>query len=175
MKPFALLPVALGFSDGILNTLTLAAGRLVDSGEAITPTLALRIAAAAGIAGIFMLFVAEYAQARGDLARAEFMLNMGEHGRLIESRQGARALRASAGAALVSGGCAFIGSLLPLAVGMLAPQSARMLGLGVAIVALGALGALLARAVHGGMVRWALWMAGGGVVMGIVGVWLHIV
>ena len=123
MKPFALLPVALGFSDGILNTLALAAGRLVDSSETIPPALALRIAAAAGIAGIFMLFVAEYARAREDLARAEFMRNMGEHGRPIESRQGARALHVSAGAALVSGGCAFSAHCSRLRWGYWAPST----------------------------------------------------
>lgn len=66
MQRRLMLPVALGLSDGILNTLTLAAGSLSPS-DAMTTSLAIRIAIAAAVTGVFALFVAEYAQLRREL------------------------------------------------------------------------------------------------------------
>lgn len=66
-----MLPVALGVSDGILNTLMLAANRLQGDVVPITLSLALRIAAASAVESLFMLFVAGYAQLRQELIHAD--------------------------------------------------------------------------------------------------------
>ncbi|MGH8428155.1 MAG: hypothetical protein ACRES7_09270 [Gammaproteobacteria bacterium] len=76
MKHRLMLPVALGLSDGILNALTLAAGRLSSPTLPMTAGLAVRISIAAGVAGVFMLFVAAYAQLRGELVHDDEQLNV---------------------------------------------------------------------------------------------------
>lgn len=62
MQRRLMLPVALGLTDSILNTLTLAASSL-SSSDAMITSLAIRIAIAIAIAtavgGVFTLFVAE--------------------------------------------------------------------------------------------------------------------
>lgn len=59
------LDIVAGLIDGILNALTLAAGRLIHTGgEGATQSLALRVSVAAGATTIFVFFVAHYAQLR---------------------------------------------------------------------------------------------------------------
>jgi hypothetical protein len=63
------LPMVLGFSDGILTALTLAAGRLTRPEEGVSLSFALRIAAGALVSGAFVFFVAHYAESRSGMRR----------------------------------------------------------------------------------------------------------
>lgn len=174
MKRRLMLPVALGLSDGILNALTLAANRLSSNGPAMTASLAIRIAVATAVAGVFMLFVAEYAQLRRELVHADTQLNVLAPGRMATSRQGLVVLREALVMACISGICSFIGSGAPLLLASIFGAGGHV-ALATAIIVLALLGALIARAVYGAWLRWTAAMAVGGVAVSVIGMWLHIV
>ncbi|MES1938457.1 hypothetical protein [Salinisphaera hydrothermalis] len=169
-----MLPVALGLSDGILNALMLAANRLQGDTEPMTLSLSMRIAVATAVASIFMLFVAEYAQLRQELEHADLQLNVLARGRMATSRQGRAVAREASVVASISGVCAFVGSGAPLLVASVLGASG-LWSLAMAVIGLGLLGALVARAVHGsGLVWTGVMMLGGGAVS-VLGIYLHIV
>ncbi len=168
-----LLPLALGLSDGILNALILASSAVLRGHGGMTVALAVRVSIVALVTSLFTMFVAEYAQLRSELTRAEHQLNLTASGRLATGRLG-RAVRVEAlQATAVAAGCSFLGSLLPLLIGATLP-SLPWLSLVAAIVALGALGLLLARAVHGRPARWAAAMTVGGVGAALIGLRLDL-
>jgi predicted membrane protein (TIGR00267 family) len=168
-----LLPVGLGTSDGILNALVLASASLVHDDTTVTFTLAARVAAAALVTAIFTYFVAEYANLRSQLRHAEHQLNITEAGRLATSHLGHRIRTDAARATLLAGTCSFLGALGPLLLGAATP-SAPWLCLPIAIGALGGLGAILARAVHGTTLKWATIMMASGTVITAIGIQLDI-
>lgn len=174
MQRRLMLPVALGLSDGILNALTLAASRLTSNASAMTTSLAIRIAIATAVASVFMLFVAEYAQLRRELVRADTQLNVLAPGRMAMSRQGFVVLREALVMASVSGFCALIGSGAPLLLASSFGVGGRV-ALAAAIIVLALLGGLIAHAVYGSWLRWTAAMAIGGVAVAALGMWLHIV
>lgn len=170
----SLVPMALGLSDGILNALTLSAGRLVDKNEKVTVGLAGAIAVASLVAGSFVFFVSNYHQLRAELIRAETQLNLTSHGRLAASRLGSAVIREALQTAAVASGYSFLGALVPLLMGAFLPEF-RWAAVAVSLASLGVLGLLLARSVHG---RYWLWGGGllcGGLVVLIVGIKLRIV
>ncbi|MES1956310.1 hypothetical protein [Salinisphaera hydrothermalis] len=169
-----MLPVALGLSDGILNALMLAANRLHGNTEPMTMSLSLRIAVATAVASIFMLFVAEYAQLRQELEHADMQLNVLAPGRMATSRQGWAVAREACVVASISGLCAFIGSGAPLLVAAVL-GAGGLWALAMAVIGLGLLGALVARAVHGSWLVWTIVMMLGGAAVTVLGVYLHIV
>lgn len=169
-----MLPVALGLSDGILNALMLAANRLHDNTEPMTLSLSVRIAVATAVASIFMLFVAEYAQLRQELEHADMQLNVLASGRMATSRQGRAVMREAALVASISGLCAFAGSGAPLLVAAVLGASGFW-ALAMAVIGLGLLGALVARAVHGSGLVWMILMMLGGIAVSVLGSYLHIV
>ena len=143
------LDVVAGLIDGILNALTLAAGRLVHAGGAgATLSLALRVSVAAGATTIFVFFIAHYAQLRLDLIRHKRELNFTEHGRLAATRLGHRVFLELLLKAMLASGFSVVGALFPLILCAIAP-SPGWLGLAVTILALSGLGALLARTITG--------------------------
>ncbi|CAM5189029.1 hypothetical protein CDEF62S_03481 [Castellaniella defragrans] len=169
-----LLPVALGLSDGILNTLMLAANRLQGDVVPVTLSLAFRIAAASAVESAFMLFVAGYAQLRGELVHADRQLNVLVRGRMARTRQGRAALLEAAFMALVAGMCSFVGAGAPLFFAAATGVSGYPV-LAVTVVSLGVLGISIARAAHGRPIVWAAAMLAGGFVVTVIGVYLHIV
>jgi predicted membrane protein (TIGR00267 family) len=168
------LPIVLGLTDGILTALTLVAGRLVAASGSITLGLALRIAAAAAVSSAFILFVARYAELRGELVRAERQLNLTARGRLATTRLGYAVLREAMAAASVASVCSLLGALVPLVAGMVIPGPA-WLAIIAAIGALGGVGAGLGRALYGSVGRWALAMVVAGLIVSAAGAKLHIV
>ncbi|WFR66093.1 hypothetical protein P9139_13800 [Curtobacterium flaccumfaciens] len=67
----------LGVTDGMLNALTLAASAILDGGNGgISLLLALRVGTAALVTAGFTMFVADYAERRVALARAERQLSL---------------------------------------------------------------------------------------------------
>lgn len=169
-----MLPMALGLSDGILNALMLAANRLQGDTDPMTLSLSLRIAVATAVASIFMLFVAEYAQLRQDLEHADTQLNVLAPGRMATSRQGRAVVREAGVVASISGLCAFVGSGAPLLVAALFGASG-LWALAMAVIGLGLLGAMVARAVHGSWLVWTVVMMFGGAAVSVLGIYLHIV
>lgn len=166
--------LVIGLTDGILTALTLAAAKVVSSTDPITAGLALRIAAASSLSGMFVFFAAEYIHQRGGLVRAEHQLSLQSGGRLAATHLGRAVLRETLWGAALSSVCNFAGALVPLMAGALAPKRS-WLAFAVGIGVLGALGVAAGRASHGRPVVWAaaLMLAGG--VLAAVGLKLRIV
>lgn len=169
-----LLPLVLGITDGILNSLTLAASAILlgDRGG-ITFLLALRVGTAALVTAAFTMFVADYSERRTVLVRGSRQLNMTEPGRLASSSLGGQALHAALGSMSVAGTASLIGATLPLLAGVLFPGFSWIV-IALAIAALGVLGWILASIVHGNRVAWASAMALGGIIVTLIGLELRI-
>jgi predicted membrane protein (TIGR00267 family) len=174
-RPSNRLDVVAGLIDGILNALTLAAGRLANaSGEGATLSLALRVSVAAGATTIFVFFIAHYAQLRLELIRHERELNFTEHGKLAATRLGRRVFRESLLSAMLASSFSLIGALFPLILCAIAPSPA-WLGLAITIIVLSGLGALLARSIYGSPLVWGIGHFAMGIVLALVGVRLNLV
>ena len=169
------LDIVAGLIDGILNALALAAGRLLHSnGEGATFGLALRVGVAAGATTIFVFFVAHYAELRLELVRHERQLNFTEHGRLAATNLGRRVLLEALAKAVLAAACSLAGALLPLLLCTVLPTPA-WLGLATTILALGVLGALLAKSFYGSPLLWSFCLLVGGVALAFVGVKVDLV
>lgn len=164
------LDVVAGLIDGILNALALAAGRLVQSaGDGATLSLALRVSAAAGATTIFVFFVAHYAELRLELIRHERELNFTGHGQLAATKLGRRVLKESVIKATLAAFFSVVGAMFPLVLCVLLPWP-TWLGLAITILALGVLGAMLAKTFYGSPLIWAAGLLCGGIALAYVGV-----
>jgi predicted membrane protein (TIGR00267 family) len=168
------LDIVAGLVDGILNALTLAAGRILNSNKGADFDLAIRLAIATGLTTIFVFFIAHYAELRAELTRAERELNLLSHGRLATSRLGQRALQSAAGSALLAGACGIIGATLSLLLCVYIPGP-RWVGLAAILILLGTLGAFLARSFHGSPLIWSCSVAICGALLTFVGMKISIV
>lgn len=165
-----LFDLAAGLGDGILTALTLAGGKLLGAEAGVSVDLAVRVALAAAVSGGFIFFVAHYAVLRGQLVEAERQLNLTEHGRLVTSRLGQRALQEAAGKALMTACYSFTGALGPLMLGVLWP----ILAVAAALFGLTLLGMLLAHVAHGRPINWATGLFVGGLAVATIGYFLNI-
>jgi len=169
------LDVVAGLIDGILNALALAAGRLMHAGgEGATLSLALRVSIAAGATTIFVFFVAHYAELRLELVRHERELNFTAHGRLAATHLGHRVFLESLYKAMLAASFSLAGALFPLILCSLLP-SPSWLGLAITILALGILGALLAKTFYGSPLLWGISLLFGGIALAFVGMQLDLV
>lgn len=132
--------VITGFVEGMLTALTLASGKMLGQGDALTTGLAIRIGLASGFPTAAVFFAAEYARQRGELVRMAHQLNLTRHERLVAGRLGQQALRESLIAALASGLCSFGGAAAPLLIAGEMPGSGWT-AVVVAVICLGGLGA----------------------------------
>lgn len=139
----------------------------------MTVGLAARVSTAALVTAMFTVFVAEYAQLRSELSRAEHELNLTAAGRLATGRLGHTVRVEAIQATAAASGCSFFGSLIPLLIGAALP-TLPWVSLVAAVSALGGLGLLLARAVAGDPLRWASVMTVGGALVAFVGVQLDL-
>ncbi len=169
-----LLAAVLGFSDGILTELTLAAGRLTNAGQPVSVGLALRIATGALASGAFVFFVARYSELRHELIRSEQQLNLTSHGRLAAGRLGTAVRYEAVQAGVTSSIAAFCGALVPLLAAAFAPHH-QYVSIFAALVALATLGLGLARTVHGSKIGWPFGLVVGGILLSILGAFLKIV
>jgi predicted membrane protein (TIGR00267 family) len=168
------LDLVAGLCDGILTALILAGGTLLQAESSMSLGLALRIAAAASVAGAFIFFVAHYADLRKELVDAERQLNVLEHGRFASTRLGKAVLWDALVSALINSMCSFIGALIPLLASMI-PAGPAWLGGAVALAALVLLGFLLGRAAYGSALSWAVGLGVAGVIVAYIGMKLRIV
>jgi VIT1/CCC1 family predicted Fe2+/Mn2+ transporter len=174
-RPSNRLDVVAGLIDGILNALTLAAGRLANAGgEGATLSLALRVSVAAGATTIVVFFIAHYSQLRLELISHERELNFTEHGKLAATRLGRRVLLESVSSAMLASGFSLIGALFPLILCVIAPSPA-WLGLAITIIVLSGLGALLARSIYGSPLVWGVGHFIVGIVLALIGMQLNLV
>lgn len=164
----------LGFVDGIINALTLAAGSIIGSAPPMTLTLAIRISLFALGTGSLVLFVSGYVDLRSELVRATRQLNLARNKNLAITHLGRAVLREGAIDAGAGGVASFLGCLLPLLVAVLVPDRAWV-AIIVAIAMLAALGAVFAISVGGRWPVWALSLASSGIALTAVGLWLKIV
>jgi predicted membrane protein (TIGR00267 family) len=174
VRPKHRLDLVAGLCDGILTALTLASGRLFNAAVPMDLSLALRVAIAAAISGGFILFVAHYAELRGELVHAERQLNLLSHGHLASTRLGRAVLREAIAGALIAGSCSFGGALLPLGVGALLPQMPEC-AIAVALGTLALLGGILGRVAYGNPFGWSISLLLGGLLLAYVGFRLEII
>lgn len=167
-------PVALGLSDGILNSLILAAGAIFKGTGGLSISISLRVAAVASLPALFTVFISNYANMRADLSRAERELNITKSGRLASSTIGKRLTHDAAADALQAAVASFIGALLPLIIALLLPNDPWVV-VGITLFMLGLLGALLARIVANKPVMWFIVSVVGGAAIVAIGVKLNIV
>lgn len=167
-----LLPFSLGIADGIVNALTLASSSVLH-GKGLTPTLGLKVGAVAFVSAIFTVFVAEYAQLRAGLRRAEHELNMTTSGRFAASNLGRAVRRDALLAALVASVSSFVGAVVPLMIGAFSGRYSAS-ALAVSVLGLGLLGAGLSSAVGGRRAVWILAMVIMGAIVAVIGVVLDI-
>lgn len=173
--PRSRLDVVAGFIDGILNALTLAAGKLfTPGGEGATVAMTLKIGAATSCTTLFVFFVAHYADLRAELVHAERELNLLAHGRLATTRLGQKILRESLSAAVLASICGLIGATIPLGLSLILPAP-PILGLIITIALLGILGVVLAGNLFGSRLAWSMALMAGGLVLAIIGAQLKIV
>jgi predicted membrane protein (TIGR00267 family) len=173
-SPRTRLDITAGMVDGVLSALTLAAGRLLKPGAALSVDLAVRVGAATALTTLFVFFVAHYAELRAELVRAERQLNLLSHGKLAGGRLGLRAIEEAAAGSVVAALCGFVGAMIPLLLCLSCPGP-RWVGIAATILLLGLLGALLARSIHGAAPLWSVAIMLGGIVLTFVGVSLDIV
>ncbi len=164
----------LGLTDGILNSLTLAAGRLIEPGKGFSLSLALRVGVASALAGGVVLFTAELAQRNYELVHAERQLNLASHGQLATTRLGRFVLIESSRAALTVILSNFVGALAPLLIGMTL-RGYRWAPIAFAVLLLGGLGVLIAHVTYRNKVWWGVGLMVAGLALSALGVWLHIV
>jgi len=160
--------VALGASDGILNALTLASARVL-RGVGLDVGLGARVGVVAFASAVVTLFVAEYAQNRLELVRAERQLMFTHSGRLAATRLGRAALRDAAAVAIVAGMSSFIGAALPLVVGALLPK-ATWIAVGLSVAVLGGLGIVPSMQIGGRRMVWTIGLMIAGIAVTIIGV-----
>lgn len=169
----ALLPLALGFADGILNALTLAAASLLGTRAHATAGLAGRIGIAALVTAGFAVFVADYAESRGSLRHASRQLNLASEDKLAATHLGRAAMTRAAVRSALAAGSSLLGASLPLLLAAALPGSGWIATV-VSVAALGVLGAVLAGVVLGSRLRWAVALVLGGIAVTAVGAWLKI-
>ena len=129
----------LGLTDGILNSLTLAAGRLIEPDNSLSLSLSLRVGVASALAGGVVFFTAEVAQRNHELVHAERQLNLASHGRLATTWLGRFVLIESFGAMLAVIVSNFAGALSPLLAGQ-TMRAYRWAPIAYAVLLLGVLG-----------------------------------
>ncbi|MFD4976102.1 hypothetical protein [Streptomyces sp. NPDC058424] len=121
----------------------------------------------------FTVFVADYAERRAQLIRADRELNLIRRGQLASTRLGQLALSRSLGSMAAPSTPSFLGAALPLLLGALLPVPSWTV-IVLVIAALMALGAVLAR-LHVGPVVWcSAGMGLGGGAVTWIGIQLHI-
>ncbi len=174
VRPNHRLDLVAGLCDGILTALTLASGRLLNTDAPMDVSLALRVATAAAVSGGFILFVAHYAELRGELVHAERQLNLLPYGRMATTKLGRTVLREAASGSLIAAGCSFCGALLPLILGAVFPQMSWC-AIAVALGALALLGGVLGKVVYGSPLAWSFVLLLGGAFLAYVGLKLKII
>jgi predicted membrane protein (TIGR00267 family) len=173
-SPQRRLDIVAGLVDGILNALTLAAGKLMQSGGGASVGLAIKVGVATATTTMFVFFVAHYADLRNELVHAERELNLLSRGRLATTQLGHQVLRKSLIGALVASICGFAGATIPLLLTLTLPGP-PVLGLIVTIGLLAVLGAILARSFYGSPWAWAIALMAGGALLTYIGAKLNIV
>lgn len=166
------LDIVAGLIDGVLNSLTLAAAKLTAQGT-LTLVLVGKVAAITACSTSFVFFVAHYAQLRSELTRSARELNLLSHGQLATTRLGRQILHEAIWDAVIASVCGVIGSALPLAISLAAPD-VPMAGAAFGISLLGVLGWLLARNVFGSPISWAGGLIFGEIVVTMIGVKLDV-
>jgi len=164
----------LGLTDGVLTALTLAGGRMIQTQNPITLSLALRVALASALAGGIVFFTAEVARRNFQLIHAERQLNLVSRGYLATTRLGHFVLIESLEAALIVITSNFLGALAPLLAGSIFRRFAWT-PIGLAVMLLGTLGISIARVTHRSSFRWSTGLMTAGAGLAILGIWLRIV
>jgi len=168
------LAIVMGFVDGILTAMLLAAGRILRDEIPMTFPLALRIATGALATAGFVFYIGRYSELRSQLVRSEAQLNLTHKGKLATTHLGRKILYDAIREASLSGFSSFISALLPLTLAAIFP-SVPLLSIIVSLLILGIMGRVIGKAVRGSPDIWAINLIAGGILMTVVGFWLHLV
>lgn len=172
-RQILLFPFTLGLSDGIITTLMLISRSLI-FGDPISANLALRVAFGSAFVGGFSFFIAEYSRLREEISRTSRQLVLRSPSYLIKGKIGRDILFESVTGTTISVFSGFTGSMIPLAFSVLIPQDGRISVI-VAILSLSALGAGISRSVKGNYIFWILTMVILGLIVTMIGYYLHLV
>ncbi len=171
VRHWAILPLVLGATDGLLTALTLAAEAMLHSAD-LGVGLAVRIGIAASTTATVTMFVADYSERRSRLLRGARELNLTDT-RLMRTDLGRDVLRESLGATATAGLASLAGAAVPLLSAAVLPLPSWF-AFAVAETLLGALGWALGAALHTRRARWCGAMLTLGVAMTVLGMVLHI-
>ena len=153
MKYSLLFPATIGLADGIITALVLVTGSIL-SGHGIGPGLSERVAFGSAFVGTFSFFIAEYSRLRGEINKTSRQLNLSSPRLLLKGKIGRDIFLEAVVGTSLSGVCGFIGAGIPLFINYLFPTHGYVSIIS-AILAMGALGAGIGKAVSG---RYALWI-----------------
>ncbi|GAA4483091.1 hypothetical protein GCM10023094_34170 [Rhodococcus olei] len=168
-----MLPLVLGMTDGLANSLILAGAAIMGQGSTVTFELALRVGAVAFVTAAFSVFVADYAERRQRLVHVSAHLHARRRPRLADTDLGRQARRQSLAAMAVASTASLAASALPLVLGAVIPGSAWVV-FALAVGAMTALGAWLGVLVEGNVFRWAVVLGLSGIAVSAIGVELRI-
>lgn len=167
-------PLVIGFVDGMLTSLTFAAGSLTIADAHPTLSLALRMGAASLVSSGFVFFVGKYAELRGQLIHAGKELNIIKKGQLASTKLGKIALNRSIYDSIVSGISGFVGGFLPIIFATLDPLLPWITLLS-SVIILGIFGFILGHIVGKNPYIWTGALFLGGILVSLIGIQLHII
>lgn len=167
------LAVVMGFVDGILTAMLLAAQKILGHGTPVAFESALKVAVFALATAGFVFYIGRYAELRSQLVRAAAQLNLRKRGKLATTHLGRMVVREAVIEALASGACSFISALLPLSLAAAFPSVPWLSAL-VSLFLLGLLGSVLGKAVRGSSLKWSVGLVMGGLIVMVLGFKLHI-
>ncbi|WP_393972189.1 hypothetical protein OXIME_000805 [Oxyplasma meridianum] len=173
MKYSLLFPATIGLADGIITALMLVTGSIL-SGQGISPGLSERVVLGSAFVGVFSFFIAEYSSLRGEINKASRQLNLSSPRSLLKGKIGRDIFIEALVSTSISGVCGYVGAGIPLFINYLFPKNG-LIPIISAILAMGALGAGIAKAVSGRYTLWIVAMLIVATLIAIIGNFLRIV
>lgn len=173
MKYSLLFPATIGLADGIITALVLVTGSIL-SGQGIGPGLSERVAFGSAFVGTFSFFIAEYSRLRGEINKTSRQLNLSSPRLLLKGKIGRDIFIEAIVGTSLSGVCGFVGAGIPLFINYLFPTHGYISIIS-AILAMGALGAGIGKAVSGRYALWIVTMLILATIIAVVGNFLRIV
>ncbi len=173
MKAAYIFPLSLGFTDGIITSLMIAA-RLIFLHQPLALSLAFRIAIGSASVGAFSYFIATFASNRASLTRLSRQLNPSSPWKLFKGNLPNEVLIESIIGTTISGLSGFLGSLIPLGTFSIT-NSNVLVSLIATEAAMGVLGYSLSLSFDGRRIPWTSGMILFGIAVMLIGSYVKII
>jgi len=168
-----IFPLIFGLTDGIVTSLMIATTIIINPGDGPT-FLFLRIAFGSASVGAISFFTADYATVKHNYLRISRQMNPGHTRRVLGSKLWKDMITDSILRTMTSTGSGFAGALIPLGLSIVFGHYYYLTFLS-SVLILSILGIFLARVQEGNYIFWGTVMAAIGIVMIIIGRFVHIV